>query len=412
MNTKQRSNAEGARKPAGGFCLIRGTALLRAWAAYRGGEIDLMYLRVWFACWEALARRCGLPKGRVPRYRIEELQSLVGGTARRVGQAVRVLDRVGLVSWSPSSIVFPEEGDFAAGNDFSETFDLASNHQRLVPVPRRIIRLLARGERKVAIATILGHLLRCLYYKRGLCLPEGTCKASWVAEVFGVDARNVKAARKCLVAMEWLLPVATNQIHLNRYGARVRVNLEWASGNEISCPSKRSPLAPKTPTGSPPLYKDKKLSTRNKIPETRGGGPAGVFQKGKGEGPQLRNVRTEDLHSATNLSRLFNQAVEERLIKGSEMDQLNFFAAAEHARTVGTKNPCGLFVTLVRRGLWHYITLSDEDAARQKLRAVCEGGRVEHKQWQRGRNAREHGPWSQSIRTRRSVQSPRFGWRV
>ena len=56
------------------------------------------------------------------------------------------------------------------------------------------------------------------------------------------------------------------------------------------------------------------------------------------------------------------------------MDRLNFFAAAEHARAVGTRNSCGLFATIVRRGLWQYITLADEDAARAKLQSLIENG--------------------------------------
>jgi len=383
METKRCSKDNGARKPAGGFCFIRGTAILSAWAAYRGGEIELIDLRVWFACWEALSRRCGLGKGRAPKYRIDEIRTLVHGTDRGVHESLETLSRLGLLSWSESSIEFAEASEFSIGNGFLEVFDLVPNHGRLVPVPRRMLRLIARGARKVVIATILGHLLRGLYYKKGLCLPEGTCKSSWIAEVFGVDVRNVKAARKELVALRWLMPIATKQVHLNRYGSRFRINLEWGSGNDISRPAKRSPPPPKTTTGSPPPYKDKKLSTRIEKPETRQSGPAGVFQEWKREAPDLRNVQVKDLDSATRLFELFAQAVGEGLVKPSDMDRLNFFAAAEHARTVGTKNRCGLFVAIVRRGLWRHITLADEDAARAKLRKLSEVGK-----------SREHGLWS------------------
>jgi len=287
------------------------------------------------------------------------------------------LGRLGLVAWSEASIEFPEETESLFQEGFSEVLDLVPNHRRLVPVPRRILRRIAQGERKTGIATILGHLLRCLYYKGGLCLPEGTCKASWIADVFGVDVRNVKSARKELVEIGWLVPIATKQVHLNRFGARFRVNLEWSSRNDISPLPKRSLPRPKTTTGLPPLYKDKKLSTRNEKPETRRSGPAGVFQKPGPERAQLRNVRMEDLDSTPSLCELFAQAVEKGLVKRSEMDRLNFFAAAEHARAVGTKNPCGLFVTIVRRGLWQYISLSDEDAARAKLRRLSETGELQ-----------------------------------
>lgn len=372
MDTKHRSDREGVRKPAGGFCFIRGTALLSAWAAYRGGQIQLVDLRVWFACREASARRCAIRKGRAPQYQIDEIRTLVGGTNRRIGESLRKLGRLGFVAWSDASVEFPEEVGSSFQDGFTEILDLVPNHKRLVPVPRRIIRRIAHGERRICIATILGHLLRCLYYKGGLCLPEGTCKASWIADVFGVDVRNVKSARKHLVSVGWLIPVATRQVHLNRFGARFRINLEWPSRNDINPLAKRSLLQAKSTIGSPPPYKDKKLSTRNEKPETRGSGPAGVFEEGKGKGPQLRNVRMEDLNSASSLCELFRQAVGEGVVKGSDMDRLNFFAAAEHARAVGTRNPCGLFVAIVRRGLWQHISLDNEDAAKARLRGLAE----------------------------------------
>ena len=56
------------------------------------------------------------------------------------------------------------------------------------------------------------------------------------------------------------------------------------------------------------------------------------------------------------------------LVTASEWDRLRFVAAAEHARIIGTKNPCGLFVRLVRGGLLHFATYDDEAAASVRLR--------------------------------------------
>ena len=44
-------------------------------------------------------------------------------------------------------------------------------------------------------------------------------------------------------------------------------------------------------------------------------------------------------------------------------------------RAIGTKNPCGLFVRLVRGGLWSFATQDDEDAARIRLRQHLYGAR-------------------------------------
>ena len=67
--------------------------------------------------------------------------------------------------------------------------------------------------------------------------------------------------------------------------------------------------------------------------------------------PDLRNVVPEDLKDTGRLLELYDQAVELGLVTASEWDRLRFVAAAEHARIIGTQNPCGLFVRLVRGGL-------------------------------------------------------------
>jgi hypothetical protein len=84
--------------------------------------------------------------------------------------------------------------------------------------------------------------------------------------------------------------------------------------------------------------------------------------------PDLRNVLTEDLKDTGRLLELYEQAVGLGLVPPSEWGRLRFVAAAEHARVIGTKNPCGLFVRLVRGGLFHFATGDDEQAASVRLR--------------------------------------------
>jgi hypothetical protein len=84
--------------------------------------------------------------------------------------------------------------------------------------------------------------------------------------------------------------------------------------------------------------------------------------------PDLRNVVVADLKDTGRLLALYEQAVARGLVTFSERDRLRFVAAAEHARVIGTRNPCGLFVRLVRRSLWSFVTQDDEDAARVRLK--------------------------------------------
>ena len=102
------------------------------------------------------------------------------------------------------------------------------NHRRTVPVPRRLVRFLAGGCRRVVLATLLGHLLRCLYYRQGQCRAEGFCKASWIAEVFEVSERAVKSARQTLEQLGLLERQAIPWWVRNAYGEKMRVNLHWA----------------------------------------------------------------------------------------------------------------------------------------------------------------------------------------
>src|SRR5262245_25451076 len=99
--------------------------------------------------------------------------------------------------------------------------------QRRVPVPRHTIRLIAGGCRATVIATMLGYLFRCLYYREHRCISGGWCKTSWVARVFCMDQRNIKAARKHLVTIGWLCLCDTPQAVCNRRGTYGRVNLSW-----------------------------------------------------------------------------------------------------------------------------------------------------------------------------------------
>src|SRR5262249_25563386 len=111
--------------------------------------------------------------------------------------------------------------------EFQAFIALILNNRRLVPVPRRMLRLLASAARPALVATVFAHLLRCLYSRGGRFSARGRCKASWVADTFGVALSRVKAARRELVASGWLIPLEANQWALNRWGMLVEIKLGW-----------------------------------------------------------------------------------------------------------------------------------------------------------------------------------------
>ena len=223
-------DAEPRRKPEGGFAFFTVTQLVMAWTALREAEINLKELRVYFALAEMKSRRCGCTDDDPPpEFTPLEIRRLVGGAGGE-REAVNKLVAVGLLrEVSKTNIEFATDpGDLRFEPETLEaTLDLIPNNDRRVPVPRRIVRLIAGGARRTLIATILGHLIRCLFYKRGMCHPKGCVKASWIAEVFGVSERRVHEQRRHLVALGWLLPQETSQRTLNGHGLWVTINLAW-----------------------------------------------------------------------------------------------------------------------------------------------------------------------------------------
>lgn len=406
------------KKPAGGYRLIPVLQLAMAWWCYRAGLIRRADLRAYFACHELAARR-GPAVGAGPpaRFHPGELARLAGLSPRRAKAALARLGRAGLLRWSEPAIAFAESPDALAAPDLSgfwAMYRAIRNRRRRVPVPRRILRFLAGGARPVLIATVLGHLFRCLYVRSGRCRGRGRCKARWIARTFGVDLRRVKAARKELVALGWLIPGPSPQWALNRWGKVVRVNLAWRGPSAPGSSPAAGPPGPGLPPppaapgpGLPPPDSDREPLQEFEHQEPAPGGPAGACihptegeepaapappltsmpARGTPPGPPaagpppaapppptLRAVRIEDLEDTGRALELYRQAVAEGAMAASEADRLRFVAAAEHARAVGVENPCGLFVRLVRGRLWRFLTQDDEDAANARLKRHLHGG--------------------------------------
>jgi len=87
----------------------------------------------------------------------------------------------------------------------------------------------------------------------------------------------------------------------------------------------------------------------------------------------LSHIVPADLEDTPRLLTLFIQAQTQGLIGKSDSDRLTFCALAEHAKVVGSTNPCGLFAALVRRQQWHFVTDSDEDVAQARLKTYLYG---------------------------------------
>jgi len=387
-----------ASRPDGGFVLISVWAFVAAWWASRTGDLRPADLRVWLASFEAKARRCGAHKGRRVQYSVAELAELVGTRSLRgVRASLTRLRAVRLMAWSERGPVHAESLDELALNRPGATLDaleLLPHHHRRVPVPRRLIRELCRVQAPTLLATAFGHLLRCMFNRRRVCASGGLCKASWVAEVFGVSTRSVKRGRSRLVASTALIRERTPQRVMNRHEGFVRWNLKCkpqvGKRTEIVNPVRRvccvtvSPPHPSTNIAvSPPRETSNSLTgSENQQPHPGGHTETVNTNPRHGARPsreEVRDVRRprglgyveeRDLRTPDGIGRLFKRATACGLVKPSEAGSLAVVAAAAHALRVARQNPGGLFATVVRRGLWSYIGGEDEDRARRLAKVI------------------------------------------
>ena len=227
-------------------------------------------------------------------------------------------------------------------------------------------------------------MIRCLFSTAAArSSPRAWSRPPWVADVFGVSERQVHLQRQHLIELGILVRLDTPQRVLNRHGQWFAFDLDWspaapapvgapgdgvpAKGETVpeppvaSLPTEGTPpdggrggeAAPSEPSPPPaeippqtvtPKGNSKPLREDLKTSKPGSAGPAGFSKTDREEkipDPSLRDVRPEDLRNPARLMDLHAQAVEQGAISNSEADRLNFFAAANHARVIGSVNPPG-----------------------------------------------------------------------
>lgn len=391
---------------AGGYIPIRTVELSMAWGLLLAGDLKPLDVRTWLSVLEMRERRKHIGKGRKAQYTLTELQRLTGGGVVSLKGSLRRLRSSNLVRWSPTAPSVATSPDELTTDSLEAVWSIYHSipkSRKLVPVPRRVLRLLAGGVTRSVLATTLAQLTCCLYYhKTSGWNPIGSCKASWIARTFGISTRGVSRARLHLVELGLLTPrESPGQWHANRYGSTFSFNLSWSQTQNQPTPGavgegteqlqeQSSPAKLSTVRKTPKSFSTTRVSTPNtgfgsrlstpiktnasskeelKNHKPRSARPNGVCTEQGGElpKPNLRKVIKQDLSSIPRLLQLFEQARAHGLMQNGHLHQLNFIAAAEHARVRGSNNPPGLFMHVVRKKLWHFITEADEDAVRAKL---------------------------------------------
>jgi hypothetical protein len=277
----------------------------------------------------------------------------------------------------------------------SDHFILFSENKGDLPIPRRLIRFLAKCEKRSTFLVLLSYIERGITLRNRSIKNAGSLKASLIVKTTGLSLRAVRLARKELLELGIITPDTTKyQRKLNRDGAYFTINLNWSPEKKAqefhrkgSEEATKSPVAekvpvdnlkPSTPKIAPPPsekcskiappYRDKKPSKelRNQKAQASASNQSGVFSKqiGQERKPNLFDVQLEDLQSFDRTEALYEQAVKTKLIQNSESNFLNWIAAAVRAKSCESRDPVRVFVGIVRKKLWHHITQADEERAR------------------------------------------------
>ena len=248
---------------SGGYHRAPASQLMTALASLSSKAITPRQFRIYAGTLEMGAIREAAKSEAPPRFTLKELLRLIGSpNTKRSQRAIRAdlnhLQRIGLLvvteskigharnleSLDPTQIPEYQRLEAIYGDDFFR------NHRRMVPVPRRVLRAIARGEFTPAmakVATVV--MLRCLYWHKGTGYRvDGRYKVTDAARLCGVSESTARAARRKRIEMGWLGPdESPEQWNLKHWGGRDSINLDWSEPPRVQI------LHPgATYTGGPP----------------------------------------------------------------------------------------------------------------------------------------------------------------
>lgn len=336
----------------GGYAVVTLQQLANLCALRKANQISFAAFRVWLAAVEQQAKRCQA-KGRV-RFSLVELARLAGGVGERsLRLRLRELEAAEILFWSETRIEFPTL-ELPAGAALAEHF--GTGLRRPVPIPRRLLRLLAKHTKPAEVIATIAHLVRCLFKRGKAITSQGFVRAEWVSEVFGVSVRAVYATRAWLLKLGVLVQVPVHQLVLNKHGALFQVRAQALAPAEKPVRKFAGPL--KKSTRSSTFINQIKIN--NKPAQRRAPG----VQKELSKSPSLRAIVPEDLRRLSRLEPLYRQAIAAGWLARSEQNARNFIAAAVRATCVNG-DPARIFVSLVKRQLWHFVSQEQENRALQ-----------------------------------------------
>jgi hypothetical protein len=398
-------------QPKSGYKTITPTEFSNVLFTISNNALSLKGMRVYFACFSLVAIREAANRsqnekskkrgGVTPSFRLKEISKLTGLSERIIKKELFTLKHLGILSFSDSEIVILKTS-LTGSEDLLSMLSGNRSSKRPIPIPRSIIRFLAKCEKLSTAKALIAYLLRGLSLSRnGEIKGQGSVKCSWIAETIELSLRSVKSARKELLEIEIITPdTGSHQWKLNKTGAYFTINLNWKehsglSGNKkaefktpeliILCsnpvdnsestPSHFAPPLSQKCTNFAPPYKDKKTPYGSKDQKST----SGLLTKRVGGGERkttINNIVIEDLQSFYRTEELYRQAVKAHWIAASENNFLNWMAAAVRAKSQKDADQVRLFVAIIKRKLFHFITSEQEERARRAIQKFRYGAEL------------------------------------
>jgi len=376
------------------------------WAARQEKIISPLAFTVYVAAHEVKFWRCKTEPGKPYCYtphgfqRADVNRLLPDVPAAKIAKAFDELEAINLLTVADTGIWFAETLDEVSVHERVKQRALTMFNQlhpdtrdKLIKIPRRLLKLIIQcGRRIVRTATLFGLLLTTMLTKRTTRYEgyKGCCKAAWIGNLFGVNAKRVNLERARLIEEGWFTLEPTTPRARKKFGQWVRLTLAPAQPtpeaveNPTPDTPKVQPLNPDSDTKVQPLL-NPSLSSEEEIlnnqtlsaeePE------AGAFQPHNLHEPIWTNMQLNDLRHDARSEALWQQAIQRGHLKNTQPDHINFFAAIAHALRVAKHNACGLLRSVVEQGHWHFLTQADEYNAMERLRRSAAAHETKATQW-------------------------------
>ena len=271
----------------GGTCPLHPIQCCIVWAARQEKIITPLAFRVYFASHEVKFWRHNTESGQPYAYQpfgfqLTDLSRLLPDAPEaKIAKAFNELATVNLLNLTNQGVWFAESLDHTtlaervkqrARTMFNQLHQ--DTRDKIIKIPRRLLKLIVQcGRRIVRAATLIAMLLTTMLTKRADHHGgyQGCCKAEWIGEVFGVNAKRVNLERARLIREGWFRRIPTSQRVKNKWGAWVALNLmasepsEPVDDSETTDVAKVQPPQAEFPSKMQPPLKNQSLLRRSSI---------------------------------------------------------------------------------------------------------------------------------------------------